>query len=148
MAKTLIDPNQVTAHIIRTTLAGEMPVYFHGPTPDFGDAMCVYQVLEPAVLSDNYPWEAVEFYVVINMFNRQRVKAFTDSNRVINAFLDAWRSHALVPTTGGGVYLSHVTVEQLPASENDNLVNDSQITRFDSEVKVIARRAQTPEHIN
>ena len=77
----------------------------------------------------------------MHSFHRDREKAVELANSVCQELYDAyWGSETVV--AGGEEYrFSFVEVVQLPQAENDNLVNDQQIFRFDSQLRIIVRRA-------
>lgn len=138
MVSPMIDSAAVVACALGELLPG-VDTYFHGPEPNYVRQMVVYDVLEPVPLDERFPWEAVEFNAVFNCFHRDREAAFEMARTACYGVYDMYLTHESLVVEGRGVRLSHVELVQLPTAENDNLVNDSQIYRFDFELKIIAR---------
>lgn len=137
----MIDVGAVIGAFLRERFP-KVPRYFHGPAPDFGERMIVYQIIEPSpVGAGSRVWEAVEFHLYMHSFHRDREKAVELANSACQELYDAyWGSETVV--AGGEEYrFSFVEVVRLPQAENDNLVNDQQIFRFDSQLRIIVRRA-------
>ncbi len=138
----LVDVAGVVAAFLREHYPN-VPRYFHGPNPDFGERMIVFQVIEPRpVGAGSRVWEAVEFNLFTHVFHRDREAAVELANTVCQDLHEAYWGGELVSVKGDGKFrFSFVEMIQFPQAENDNLVNDQQIFRFDSHMRVIVRRA-------
>lgn len=136
----VVDIGLVVYNVIRSIVGSEIPVYYQGPLPDYGQRMVVYQVLSPSpVAGGDLTWAAAKSRVAFQVFDRDREAANDLAERVCRGIYEYFRANRTVTTTRGEYRLSYVEVEDLPAHVNSNLVNDRSIFRFDFDLFVIVR---------
>lgn len=136
-----IDPD-AAVHAIVKPLVGDVKVYYHGPLPDFGDRMVVYQVVAPRpVGGDGLTFEAVRANVMFQVFDRDRVKGMALAHMVCQGVFEKARSRIPVRVADGEEYVfPFARVDEVPTQVNANLVNDRLAYRFDFEIELIVRR--------
>lgn len=130
-----------TVHAIVKPIVGETKVYAHGPLPDFGDNMVVYQVVAPRPVGhQELEFAAVRANIMFQVFDRDRVKAAQLANKVCREFYARARSREPVMVGVDESYrVSYVQVDTFPTQVNANLVNDRLVYRYDFELQVIVR---------
>lgn len=136
-----INASVLSNDILRRFLPAGVALYAHGPTPDFGKSMVVYQV------TDSEPFrqgrlaiDAIDFNLAVHCFHRSPKEAYELADQLVTGIYNAYITHQKFTDGESDVHLTGLDIVSLPVQGNDELVNDQQIYRFNFNIDIIARR--------
>lgn len=117
-------------------------VYAHGPLPNWGDSMVVFDIfrVRPVTSSVSRCGGAQDFVLQVQVYSRERQWAYRTANSLCAGIEEVFWKKQSFGTDSGLVGVSALEFLYMPMETNSNLVNETRAHRFDFEVNMVVRR--------